>query len=128
MLLTGDLIDGKEAEKIGLVLQALPSKEALHEAVLKLTRRMQGIPQNQLFFNKLICNMVVEGSNLANTQKVSTMLDGMTRHSPEGVAFQQLAHEQGFQKAIELLRADPNVGRSRTSAQAQTATATRSKL
>jgi len=119
MLLTGDLINGTEAERIGLVVRAVPSDQ-LTPTVHSLTRRMRDIPLNQLFFNKLICNMVAEGNvTMSSAQQVATMLDGMTRHTPEGVAFQQVAQQQGFQKAIASLRADRLEERKRYQQQQQ---------
>jgi enoyl-CoA hydratase len=45
MLFTGDKIDGREAEKFGLVLKAAPAAK-LDEEVDALAHRMAGIPQN----------------------------------------------------------------------------------
>ncbi|PIK49062.1 putative enoyl-CoA hydratase domain-containing protein 3, mitochondrial-like [Apostichopus japonicus] len=66
MMLTGDLITGKEAAEMGLVLE------------------------------------VAEQMGLFQAQRLATLLDGMTRHSPEGVAFQKYAMEHGFKKAVKL--------------------------
>lgn len=112
LLLTGDLINGIEAARIGLVLEAVPAAD-LSAAVQRLTRRMRGIPSNQLFFNKLVCNASIEGASLAHTQTLATLMDGHTRHTPEGVAFQQTAQREGFQAAIQTLRHDQTKGRKR---------------
>jgi enoyl-CoA hydratase len=45
MLFTGDKIDGREAEKLGLVLKAVPADQ-LDDEVDALAHRMAGIPQN----------------------------------------------------------------------------------
>lgn len=37
---------------------------------------------------------------LLNTQRLATLLDGMSRHTPEGVAFQTRAREVGFKQAV----------------------------
>ena len=47
MLFTGDLITGAEAEKIGLVLQAVPLDD-LDDAVQSLVKRIKGIPQKSV--------------------------------------------------------------------------------
>ena len=48
MLFTGDLIDGKTAEAMGLVLKAVP-REELDETVRLLTDRISTVPINQLW-------------------------------------------------------------------------------
>lgn len=51
MLFTGDKIDGREAEKLGLVLKAVPAGR-LDEEVDELAHRMASVPQNQLMMQK----------------------------------------------------------------------------
>lgn len=100
MLLTGDLIDGKTAEDMGLVLQSVAAEE-LDRAVDKLADRMAGIPKNQLMMQKLMINQAYENMGLSNTQMFATLFDGMTRHSPEGVWFKQRAEDVGFKQAVQ---------------------------
>ncbi|MGQ0544782.1 MAG: crotonase/enoyl-CoA hydratase family protein [Betaproteobacteria bacterium] len=101
MLLTGDLIDGREAKAIGLVLDAVPAAE-LEERVVALARRMAGVPKNQLMMQKLLVNQAYENMGLAATQMFATLFDGMTRHSPEGTWFRSYAAEKGFHEAVRL--------------------------
>ncbi|MGH8186789.1 MAG: crotonase/enoyl-CoA hydratase family protein [Steroidobacteraceae bacterium] len=101
MLLTGDLIDGREAKAIGLVLDAVPAGE-LEERVMQLARRMAGVPKNQLMMQKLMINQAYENMGLATTQMFSTLFDGITRHSPEGVWFREYATRHGFHEAVRL--------------------------
>lgn len=98
MLFTGDLIDGNEAVEMGLVLKAVPEEE-LEEAVALLADRIKTVPANQLWMQKQVINGLVEGS-LERSQKLATVFDGITRNSPEGVAFQKVSDEQGFKAAI----------------------------
>jgi len=100
MLLTGDTVDGKTAEKMGLVYQAVPGKE-LDKTVNALARRMAGVPRNQLMMQKLMINQAYENMGLANTQMVATLFDGITRHSPEGVWFRKYAEKHGFHAAVK---------------------------
>ena len=86
MLLTGDTVDGKTAEKMGLVYQAVPRKD-LDRTVDALARRMAGVPKNQLMMQKLMINQAYENMGLASTQMIATLFDGITRHSPEGMWF-----------------------------------------
>ena len=99
MLFTGDLIDGVEAARIGLALQAVPAA-ALDDAVAALADRMVGVPRNQLMMQKLMVNQAYDAMGLANTQMVATLFDGITRHSPEGMWFKRRAEEHGFHDAV----------------------------
>ncbi|MDH4115883.1 MAG: crotonase/enoyl-CoA hydratase family protein [Acidimicrobiia bacterium] len=99
MLLTGDLIDGAEAARIGLVLEAVPPDE-LDARVDSLAARMSGVPRNQLMMQKLMINQALDNMGLASTQLTATLFDGITRHSPEGVWFKQRAEQVGFQQAV----------------------------
>jgi len=101
MLLTGDLIDGREAKALGLVLDAVPEAQ-LEERVLALARRMAGVPKNQLMMQKMMVNQAYENMGLATTQMFATLFDGITRHSPEGQWFRQYAAERGFHEAVRL--------------------------
>jgi enoyl-CoA hydratase len=99
MLLTGDLVDGREAAEMGLVWEASPPAE-LDDRVERLTERIAGIPQNQLAMQKLAVNQAYENMGLETTQMFATLFDGMSRHTPEGVAFKQRCEEVGFEQAV----------------------------
>jgi enoyl-CoA hydratase len=99
MMMTGELIDGKEAERIGLALEAVPETE-LDAAVERLAGRLQGVPKNQLMMTKMVVNQAYETMGLSNTQMLATVFDGVSRHSPEGMWFRQRAQEVGFKQAV----------------------------
>ncbi|MDZ7781942.1 MAG: crotonase/enoyl-CoA hydratase family protein [Halioglobus sp.] len=99
MLLTGDLVDGRAAADMGLVLEAVPADE-LDARVDALARRMAAVPKNQLMMQKLMVNQAYENMGLHNTQMIATLFDGITRHSPEGVWFKQRAEAVGFKQAV----------------------------
>ncbi|MBW2443933.1 MAG: hypothetical protein JRH12_25930, partial [Deltaproteobacteria bacterium] len=100
LLLTGDLIDGLEAEKIGLVHKAVP-EDRLENEVEDLAERIAGVPKNQLMMQKLMVNQAFANMGLETTQMMATLFDGITRHSPEGVAFKARAEEVGFKQAVK---------------------------
>jgi len=100
MLLTGDKIDGREAERISLVLKAVPAK-SLDEEVEKLAERMASVPVNQLMMQKLMINQALENMGLRTTQMFATIFDGITRHSPEGMAFKRRAEKVGWKEAVQ---------------------------
>ena len=100
MLLTGDTVDGREAERMGLVLKAVPAA-ALDAEVEKLAERMTSVPVNQLMMQKLMVNQALENMGLRSTQMFATIFDGITRHSPEGMAFKRRAEKVGFKRAVQ---------------------------
>lgn len=100
MLLTGDTIDGRQAAEWGLVLEAVAEAD-LDARVEELADRVAGVPINQLVMQKLMINQAYDNMGLHGTQILATLFDGITRHSPEGRWFQQLAAEQGFHAAVE---------------------------
>lgn len=100
MLFTGDKIDGRQAEKLGLVLKAVPASQ-VDEEVEALARRIASVPQNQLMMQKLMLNQALSNMGLANTQMIATIFDGITRHSPEGINFKRRAEEKGWKHAVD---------------------------
>jgi enoyl-CoA hydratase len=99
MLLTGDLVTGREAKAMGLVYDAVPA-DGLEAAVDALAERMAGVPRNQLMMQKLMINQAYENMGLATTQVLATLFDGITRHSPEGLWFRRYAQQHGFHEAV----------------------------
>lgn len=99
MLFTGDKIDGREAERLGLVYKAV-APDQLDAEVEALAERMATVPVNQLMMQKLVINQAIEAMGLRNTQMLATVFDGITRHSPEGLAFKHRAEEMGWKTAV----------------------------
>ncbi len=100
MLLTGDVIDGVEAKRIGLVTDAVP-EAALDDTVDRLAKRMSGVPRNQLMMSKLMVNQAFDNMGMRSTQMMATFFYGVARHSPEGMWFKERAEQVGFKKAVE---------------------------
>ena len=99
MLLTGDKIDGKEAERLGLVLKSVPDDQ-LDAEVESLAERMASVPVNQLAMQKMMVNQSLENMGLASTQTLATFFDGVTRHSPEGMNFKARSEAVGWKQAV----------------------------
>ena len=76
-------------------------RRQLEKEVENLAGRMAGIPKNQLMMQKLIINQAFANMGLETTQMMATLFDGITRHSPEGVAFKARAEEAGFKQAVK---------------------------
>ncbi|MEM7154626.1 MAG: crotonase/enoyl-CoA hydratase family protein [Myxococcota bacterium] len=100
LLLTGDLIDGHHAHRIGLVNE-IAAADALDEATMKLARRIASAPRTQLAMHTLLINQYCDATGLPNTQMLATLFDGMSRHNPPGVAFKARAEKVGFQQAVQ---------------------------
>jgi enoyl-CoA hydratase len=99
LLLTGDSIDGATAVAWGLASEAAPAAE-LDERFEALVARVARLPVNQLVMHKLAVNQTLYAQGLHATQTLSTFLDGVARHTPEGLAFQRRAAEAGFKQAV----------------------------
>lgn len=100
MLFTGDKINGREAEAMGLVLKAVPDDQ-LDAEVEAMAERMAGVPINQLAMQKLVINQAIEATGIMNTQRLATVFDGITRHSPEGINFKARAEAVGWKQAVQ---------------------------
>jgi enoyl-CoA hydratase len=99
LLFTGDTISGAEAAEWGLVIEA-PPPEQLDERTEILLERIARMPINQLIMAKLALNSSLLAQGVATSTMVSTVFDGIARHTREGYAFQQRAAEVGFRQAV----------------------------
>ena len=99
MMFTGDKISGLEAAEMGLVLKAVPDAD-LDTEVEALANRIATVPVNQLAMQKMIINSAVE-EKINQTQRLATLLDGMARHSPEGLNFKERVRKVGWKQAID---------------------------
>ncbi|MCE7002433.1 crotonase/enoyl-CoA hydratase family protein [Kibdelosporangium philippinense] len=99
LLFTGDCISGKQAAEWGLAVESCPAEEldARTEALLERIARM---PVNQLMMVKLALNSALHSQGVANSGMVSTVFDGISRHTREGYAFQLRAATVGFREAV----------------------------
>src|SRR3546814_8536911 len=73
MMMTGDLIDGREAERIGLALEAVPEAE-LADAVERIVGRLRGVPRKQLMMTKTVVNQADANTGLNNTPILANLL------------------------------------------------------
>lgn len=99
LLLTGDCLTGKQAEEWGLAIESCPAEE-LDVRAEALVQRIAAMPQNQLIMVKLALNSALLAQGVANSAMVSTVFDGISRHTPEGYRFAQRAVEVGFREAV----------------------------
>lgn len=100
LLFTGDCLSGEEAVEWGLAIESATRGE-LDEVFESLLQRIAAMPINQLIMMKKLLNTNIENLGLGSTQVLGTVFDGITRHTPEGYAFQQKAAQEGFMSAVK---------------------------
>lgn len=105
LLFTGDSLSGEEAVAWGLAIECAP-QDRLDERFEILLERVARLPINQLMMMKLLINQTLMAQGLYTTQLLGVLFDGITRHTPEGYAFQQRAAQVGFRQAVRE-RDDP---------------------
>lgn len=99
LLLTGDCITGAQAAEWGLAVEA-PEPADLDERTERLVQRIAAMPVNQLMMIKLAMNTALYQQGVATSRVVSTVFDGIARHTPEGHAFVAHARDHGFRDAV----------------------------
>jgi enoyl-CoA hydratase len=97
---TRDCITGAQAAEWGLAIEA-PEPHDLDERTERLVQRIAAVPVNQLIMVKLALNSALLQQGVATSRMVSTVFDGVARHTPEGHAFVADAVEHGFREAVK---------------------------
>ncbi|MDP9237101.1 MAG: crotonase/enoyl-CoA hydratase family protein [Chloroflexota bacterium] len=99
LMLTGESLSGVEAERLGLASRAVPADRLPGEAEA-MARKLATIPLNQLVMSKLLVNQAYENMGLRTSQLIGTVFDGIARHTPEGIAWRDMAMKDGFREAV----------------------------
>jgi len=99
LMLSGEALSGAEAARLGLASRAVPADE-LPAVADEFARRLATIPLNQLAMSKLLVNQAYENMGLRTTQLIGTVFDGIARHTPEGIAWRDMAMRDGFREAV----------------------------
>jgi enoyl-CoA hydratase/carnithine racemase len=99
LLFTGDTITGAEAYEWGLAVEA-PAPEELDSRTEILLERIARMPLNQLMMTKLALNSALLGQGVATSAMISTVFDGVARHTREGYEFVERAAGAGFRQAV----------------------------
>jgi len=100
LLLTGDSVSGKEAERIGLVVKAVPAGD-LEAEVEALADKMALVDVDLLAANKRIVNMAMELMGARTMQRMAAERDAIGRQSPVVHEFYRRAKEEGLKAALE---------------------------
>lgn len=99
LLFTGDTITGAEAAEWGLAVEAPPAEE-LDARTEILLARIARMPLNQLVMAKLALNTALLAQGVATSGMISTVFDGISRHTREGYGFVAKAAEAGYREAV----------------------------
>jgi enoyl-CoA hydratase len=100
LLLTGERIDGATAERIGLVMQAVPPSE-LDDVVHALASSMAKVPYDLSAQNKSICNKAIELMGRSMLQELARESDAIAHKSPAAKEFGRIARTSGLKAALE---------------------------
>jgi len=99
LMLTGQSLTGVEAERYGLASAAVPA-DRLAAHVDEFARTLATVPLSQLVMSKLLVNQAYENMGLRSSQLIGTVFDGIARHTPDGIAWRDLAMRSGFREAV----------------------------
>lgn len=102
LLLTGDSLTGRDAAKIGLVLEAVPPGE-LDTAVAELARRMSFVDADLLSAQKRIVNLALELQGAQTLQRLAAENDarGHLSQGPRRAQFKSDVEEFGMKEAVK---------------------------
>jgi enoyl-CoA hydratase len=112
LLLTGDAVDGRTAERIGLVVEAVPDDE-LDAAVDRLAHRLAAVPPELAAESKRVLNHTVDLMGRAELQDFAARANARARRAPAVAEWSRLVREQGLRAAIawrERRRSPPPPG------------------
>ena len=99
LLFTGDFIDGKTAERIGMVLKAVPA-EHLEAEVNDLAARIATVPVDLLAASKGILNKGIDLMGRRVLQEIAVHSHAIARADPMVSEFGRIVREEGVQAAI----------------------------
>lgn len=100
MLLTGDMVSGRDAARLGLVLKAVPAAR-LEEEARALAGRVALIDADVLAGNKRIVNMAMELMGARTIQRFAAETDARGHLAEAARAFTRTARETGLSAAFK---------------------------
>jgi enoyl-CoA hydratase len=99
LLLTGDLIDGAEAHRIGLVNRVVPSDRLVQE-VDTLADRLARVPPDVMAPTKLMLNRAMEAAGFLEAVEVGLDLQSMVNMSETQREFATVVRRDGLKAAL----------------------------
>lgn len=102
LLFTGDCLSGKDAARIGLVMDAYPAEE-LDAQAAELARRVSCVDHELLATQKRVINMAMELAGAKTLQRVAAELDARAHLSkgPRRTQFKADMVEKGLKQALK---------------------------
>jgi enoyl-CoA hydratase len=102
ILMTGDNLSGRDAARIGLVLDAVPAAE-LDAAVAELARRISCVDAELLSAHKRVVNLALELSGAGTMQRLAGELDARAHLSqgPRRTQFKSDMASHGLKQALQ---------------------------
>lgn len=101
MVMTGNSIDGKTAERIGLILKSVPEAE-LDEAVAELASTFTKIHIDLLAANKGIVNRALDLMGRHQLEQIAAEFDAVGHTAPPAEDFRRNRLTMGLKSALEL--------------------------
>jgi enoyl-CoA hydratase len=102
MLMTGDCLYGRDAARVGLVLDAVPADQ-LDAAVNELARRVSFVDSEMLSAHKRVVNMALEIQGARTLQRCAVEMDarGHLSKGPRRTQFKQDMATVGLKQALK---------------------------
>jgi len=100
LMLTGDAIDGREAERMGFANRAYPADE-LEESVLAIAERVAKIPSDLQQLNKRSVHRAMEIMGLRTALRAGTEIQAMGFHQASSKAYFKKLLQGGLTKALD---------------------------
>jgi len=102
MLMTGDCLYGRDAARVGLVLDAVPADQ-LDAAVNELARRVSCVDSEMLSAHKRVVNMALEIQGARTLQRYAVEMDarGHLSKGPRRTQFKQDMATVGLKQALK---------------------------
>ncbi|MCB0994311.1 MAG: enoyl-CoA hydratase/isomerase family protein [Acidimicrobiales bacterium] len=104
LLLLGDEVDGRTAERIGLVSETAPA-ERIAEVVAGLAQRAAAVPLAQARHTKAVLNRAVELSGATEIQAFAELANAAIRAEPDAHEFSRRLRTEGREAALSWARA-----------------------